>query len=132
MSDGSNEKRIKLPLKALETEALAVQEGILLAWDLGLREIEIESDSQMVVSALLNPEAMPWSISKVIEVAKLSLCCFKAQKVAHVRRKRNVAAHLMAWEAISVSDCNVLVEDTPPTITEQVLKDVSNLYDVSV
>lgn len=68
----------------------------------------------------------------MIEGAKLSLRCFKAWKVAHVRRKGNVAAHLMAREAISVSDCSVWVEYTPPTIAEQVLKDVSNLYDVSV
>lgn len=61
---GAMSKWVKLPLKALETEAQAVQEGILLAWDQGLREIEIEIDSQMVVSALLNPEAVPWSISK--------------------------------------------------------------------
>lgn len=61
---GAMSKWVKLPLKALKTEAQAVQEGILLAWDLGLREIEIEIDSQMVVSALLNPEAVPWSISK--------------------------------------------------------------------
>ena len=64
-----------------------MQEGIGLAWDLGLKEIEIESDSQLVVFALVNAESVPWSVSKVIEGVKLSLCCFKAWKVAHVRRK---------------------------------------------
>lgn len=56
---GAMSKRVKLPLKALESEALAMQEGIMLAWDLGLREIEIERDSQLVVSAMLNPEVVP-------------------------------------------------------------------------
>ena len=64
-----------------------MQEGIELAWDLGLKEIEIESDSQLVVFALVNAESVPWSVSKVIEGVKLSLRCFKAWKVAHVRRK---------------------------------------------
>ena len=64
-----------------------MQEGIGLAWDLGLKEIEIESDSQLVVFALVNAESVPWSVSKVIEGVKLSLRCFKAWKVAHVRRK---------------------------------------------
>ena len=64
-----------------------MQEGIGLAWDLGLKEIEIESDSQLVVFALANAESVPWSVSKVIEGVKLSLRCFKAWKVAHVRRK---------------------------------------------
>ena len=64
-----------------------MQKGIGLAWDLGLKEIEIESDSQLVVFALVNAESVPWSVSKVIEGVKLSLRCFKAWKVAHVRRK---------------------------------------------
>ena len=62
-----------------------MQKGIGLAWDLGLKEIE--SDSQLVVFALVNAESVPWSVSKVIEGVKLSLRCFKAWKVAHVRRK---------------------------------------------
>lgn len=44
-------------------------------------------------------------------------------------RKGNAVAYVMAREAISVSDCNIWVEDTLPTIAEQVFKDVSNLYD---
>ena len=71
-------KRIELPLKVLEAEAVAVQEGIPLAWDLGLKEIVIESDSQLVIFALLNSASPSWTIQKVIEGSKLSLHCFKS------------------------------------------------------
>nr|XP_023872391.1 uncharacterized protein LOC111985003 [Quercus suber] len=128
---GAMSKRCKLPLKALETEALAVQEGIGLAWDLGLKKIEIESDSQLVVSALTKADSVPWSISKVIEGVRLSLRCFKAWKVTHTCREANAAAHQLARKASAVFDCNIWVEDIPPCIVEQVLYDVSNLVDVS-
>lgn len=129
---GAMSKRLELPLKALETKAMAVQEGIHLAWDLGLQEIVIGSDSQVVISALLNSTAPPWTIQKVIEGSKLSLRCFKSWTTTHVSRNGNVAAHLMARYAISSSCCNIWVEDTPPIIIDQVLKDVSNLNYVSV
>ena len=85
-----------------------------------------------MVSALLNAESVPWSISKVIEGVKLSLCCFMAWKVAHAHREVNAAVHQLARKAFSVLDCNVWVEDFSPCIAEQVLKDVLNLYEVSV
>ena len=42
---GAMSKKIELPLDVLE-------EGMLLAWDLGLKEITLESDSELVVKAL--------------------------------------------------------------------------------
>ena len=68
----------------------------------------------------------------MIEGSLLNLSCFKVWSAAHVNRKGNVAAHMMARMAKSVEDYKIWVEDTPPILVDQVLKDVSNLYQVSV
>ena len=128
---GAMSKRLELPLKALEIEAMAVQEGIELAWDLGLRQVVIESDSSTIFSALSSSTPPPWSIQKVIEGSKQSLKCFNTWFAIHVRRNGNVAAHLMAKNAITVLDCVVWVEDIPPFIAMQVSKDVSSMNAVS-
>ena len=64
----------------------------------------VESDAQVVISALQNPVTCPWSIQKVIEGSLLNLSCFKVWSAAHVNRKGNVAAHMMARMAKSVED----------------------------
>ena len=124
---GAMSKRLELPLKALEIEAMAVQEGIELAWDLGLRQVVIESDSSTIFSALSSSTPPPWLIQKVIEGSKQSLKCFNTWSAIHVHRRGNVVAHLMEKNVITVLDSVVWVEDTPPFIAMQVSKDVSSL-----
>ena len=46
-------------------------------------------------------------------------------EVSYVRRTFNMAAHLLARNALFVSESIVWVEDTPPFIKLQVSKDVS-------
>ena len=129
---GAMSKRVELPLKALEVKARAGQEGIQLAWELGLREVIIEGDAQGVIKALQNFEVCPWLVQKVVEGYLQCLSYFKAWSASHVCRAGNEAAHLMAKMAKSLSTCKILVEDILPIIVDQVLKDVTNMLSVSV
>ena len=129
---GAMSKRMELPLKVLEAETWAVQEGIQLAWELGLREVIIEGDAQGVIKALQNFKVCPWPMQKVVEGFLQGLSCFKAWSASHVRKGGNEAAHLMAKMAKSLSTCKIWVEDIPPIIVDQVLKDVTNMFSVLV
>ena len=102
-----------------------MEEGIKLAWDLGLRDIDLESDAQVVVGAVVGHDPGPCSIQKVVEGVKFWLKGFKSWSCAHVRRHSNRAAHLLAREAFNVSGCVVRVEDTPNVIANQIQLDVT-------
>ena len=49
---GAMSKKLKLPLGALEVEAKAFEEGVLLVGNLGLRNIVLEGDAKLVTDAL--------------------------------------------------------------------------------
>ena len=109
-----------------------MQEGVQLAWELGLREIIIEGDAQVVIKALQNSESCSWPIQKVVEGSLQSLSCFKAWTASHVSRTGNEAAHLLAKMSKNLLNCKIWVEDILPIIADQVLKYVTNLYSISV
>ena len=128
---GVMSKRVELPLKALETEAKAVEEGISLARDLSLSDICVESDAQVVVKAF-SAKSPVSAIQKVIEGIKMDLSVFNSWEVKHVCRTKNSAAHIMAKFAKFVTDYCIWVEDTPPVIANQLLFDVAHLSITSV
>ena len=92
-------KKLELPLGALEVEAKAVEEGVMLAKDLGLSHIIIEGDAQTVMSALAGHTSPPSTIQNIIARERQWTLNFSAWRATHVRRNCNQAAHLMARNA---------------------------------
>ena len=129
---GAMSKKCDFPLKALEVEAKAIEEGIIFARELSLKKVILESDAQVVVKFLTEKSMAQSSIIMVIKGAKLSLRGFDSWVVNYVYRNKNFAAHVTAQNARFVSDVNVWVEDTPPVIEQQILYDVSLLNDFIV
>ena len=125
-------KRIRLPLGALEVEAKAAECRVIFAWELGLREVIIEGDSQVVIHALSTEQPAPLSIQQLISGTKTWLPNFKSWKARFARRDCNKAAHLMARHAKEIEDCIILVEDTPPFIVPLVHYDVISLGSTQV
>ena len=60
-------KRLFVPLGPLETEAKAMEEGIMFGWDVGVRDVAVESDSQIVISTLLGSSEPPIGIATIFE-----------------------------------------------------------------
>lgn len=107
---GALSKRLDFPLKVLETEEKAVEEGSILARDLSLRNIYVESDAQVVVKSSNTQGQISSSIHKVIEGTKMELHGFDIWEVNHIYRAKNSAAHIMAKHAKFISDCCIWVE----------------------
>ena len=122
---GALSKKFELPLGGLEAEAKAMEEGVAFAWDVGLKDINIESDAQLVTNSLGKQCEMPNSIRKVVEGILVDLRKFNAWDVNHTRRSGNNAAHILARQAKCLNLCNIWVEDTPPSIADQVQLDVA-------
>lgn len=56
---GTMSKNLAFPMGAIKTEAKMIEEGIALAWDLGLKHVVIEGDAKQVLEALIDPGTAP-------------------------------------------------------------------------
>ena len=121
---GAMSKKLELPLGVLEVETKAVEEGMVFAGDLGLKEIIIESDAQLVVQLLGKQSNPPSSIRLVVDGIREGLKFFNAWETSHVQRGGNKAAHILARQAKFLNGCNIWVEDTQPNIVDQIQTDV--------
>ena len=110
---GALSKIFPYPLGALGIEAKAAEVSTTFAWELGLREIIIEADSQTVMVAIANHDSGPIQFQNLIAGIKSWKSMFRVWQSSFTRRDGNKVAHQMAKYAKHISDCIIWVEDTP-------------------
>lgn len=124
---GALSQMLPYPLGAMEAEAKAMECGIIFAWELGLRQVIVEGDSQVVIHALNCGTTTPLPIQQNILGARNWLPNFRSWKATFAPRDCNKVAHLMARHAKYIVDCLIWVEDTLPPIVSQIHSDVTSL-----
>ncbi|XP_075661484.1 uncharacterized protein LOC142631245 [Castanea sativa] len=92
-------QHLQLPLGPLEAEAKALDLAVLFAWDIGIRDVIFETDSNMVFTILSGSTTPPATIVDVMESIQLKLHDFRYSQVQHVRRQGNKLAHALAQHA---------------------------------
>ena len=97
-----------------DAEALAARVALQLAWDSGLRNVEVEGDSLVVIRALKDQERCLASYGDIIMDIQHLAASFQCVKYCHVRRTGNNAAHVLARKVLDLhSEFLVWLEDVP-------------------
>ncbi|KAK9994213.1 hypothetical protein SO802_023916 [Lithocarpus litseifolius] len=109
-------KHLPLPLGPLEAEAKAMDEAVLFAWDVGIREAIFKTDSSMVSDAIAGHITPPVSIVDIIAGTLLRLQDFRRTQIQHVKHQANKPAHTLAFHAKGVSDFMTWIEECSPFV----------------
>ena len=71
-------KKLWVPLGPLEVETKAMEEGIDFAWDVGLRDVVFETDSEMLHKSLTGSITPPATIQNIVNSCIMRLQDFRA------------------------------------------------------
>ncbi|XP_042974832.1 uncharacterized protein LOC122306468 [Carya illinoinensis] len=123
---GTMRARRELNLSPFTAEAYALMMAVIFCKEAGFRSIIFEGDSLKVVEGM-QKKAKDWSQGGlIIEDTKLLLQDLVRWKFCHTKRDSNMAAHLLAKNAL-LNDCDLYeLEEIPPCIRRAVILDVCN------
>ncbi|KAF5454991.1 hypothetical protein F2P56_024611 [Juglans regia] len=108
----------KLYPDPLLAESYGALQAVKLAREIGLHQVILEGDSLQVTKALVEDREELSSSSMFCNETRHFLKLFEKWEVTHVRRNVNHIAHLLAKNALSISDQIVTMEDTPSCIAD--------------
>ena len=106
-------ERIPLPSTVIEVEALAARRGMELAVETGFRNIVLESDSQILITALREDFYSLASFGHLVKDIQFTATYLSSINYTHVRRQCNGLAHSLARRARNLSRSHVWIEDVP-------------------
>lgn len=102
-------KYFAAPLRPLETEAKAMKERVLFAWDVGILYIVMGSDSMIVIDALMGSSDPQAIIANFIEGTWQKLQDFRIVQLSHIKRQGNRPAHVLGFLAQYVKNFDAYV-----------------------
>ena len=109
---------------ALEVEAMAAATALSFAVQLGFHSGTLESDSLLLVSALVDNHNYLSSVGLLLDDIRFYASSFNQLLYSHVKRDGNKVAHRLAKHALCISDFLVWMEDVPPPIRSVVQDDM--------
>lgn len=98
--------------KSSLAEAVAVSPGMHFALDCGFREVEVESDCLVVISAICNPSPNFSYLDRVVKEILGLVCSFSLCHAYFASRSCNLVAHTLAKWALKIPE-EVWLEYTP-------------------
>ncbi|KAF7839972.1 RNA-directed DNA polymerase [Senna tora] len=107
----------------LQAELWGVLKGLEVAWKIGMRKVQLESDSLGAVNLIKDP---PGNAHTSFSLASKIIGLLNRDwevRVRHVYRDANLAADLMARNCSSTSREIVVVETSPPFIAQALERD---------
>ena len=98
----------------LEVEALAVVRALEFGAKIGLKEMVIEGDLEIIVNELKADGSAMGSVALILQDATLFSSFFTKLLYSHVRREGNKLVYSLARHSLNVIDYAVWIEDVPP------------------
>jgi hypothetical protein len=104
-------------------EAMAIRDGVRLALDRSFPSVEIETDAQVVLKLLEDPDGGRSEIASICQEIKELSGFVPSIKFLFVGRCANEAAHLCAKSASSFRRRCLWINYKPPFLEQVLLKD---------
>ena len=92
VAEASNAGKTTVPV----AEATALRNGLVAAKQKGLRRLQVEGDSKLVIDAVNGVSAPPWRLKKIIEDIRMLAQDLEAIHFKHIFREANFVADAIA------------------------------------
>ena len=121
-------QQIPLPTTVSQVEALVARRATEFALEIGINQVVIEGDFEVIYKVLTNPGPfLALHGHLIFDVLQLANA-FSLVNFTHVCQIGNNVAHNLARRAISTPNINVWMDEVPPDILQFVQADLTSLF----
>ena len=110
--------------EVLQAEAWGLYYGIQLALNLQIAEIEVESDSAVLINLVQNADVDLHPLGTIVLNCRSMLQDFKSAQIKHIHRERNVVADILAKNSTCNSHGIVYFTEAPACVAEALVDDM--------